>query len=104
MRVVGGDEVEVTVFATATEDPHSARARPSVVTALAGAQLLVVTGLGFESRWLLERIAELFAAGELDAFLEQQREGPPTRWLVRALVAAHAKAADGSSGTTRAGG
>lgn len=52
VRAVGGDEVEVTVFAKATEDPHFVEARPSFVRALGQAELLVVDGLDLEIGWL----------------------------------------------------
>lgn len=52
VRVVGGRDVEVTVFAKGTEDSHFVEARPSFVKDLSQAQLLVVTGLDLEVGWL----------------------------------------------------
>jgi ABC-type Zn uptake system ZnuABC Zn-binding protein ZnuA len=52
VRAVGGDDVEVTVFAKGTEDPHFVEPRPSFMTALSRAQLLVLTGLDLEVGWL----------------------------------------------------
>jgi len=52
VRIVGGDEVALTVFAKGTEDPHFVEARPSFVKALSQAQLLVVNGLELEVGWL----------------------------------------------------
>lgn len=51
-EAIGGAEVEVTVFAKATEDPHFVDARPSFIRALNKADLLVLNGLQLEIGWL----------------------------------------------------
>lgn len=51
-REVGGDEVDVTVLARPTEDPHFVDPRPSFALALSRADLVVVVGLGLEDGWL----------------------------------------------------
>lgn len=52
VRAVGADDVDVTVFAKGTEDPHFVEARPSFVRSLADADVLVVAGLDLEVGWL----------------------------------------------------
>src|SRR5438477_7707860 len=51
-RSVGGDNVEVTVLAKPTEDPHFVDARPSFVVALRSADLLIEGGAELEIGWL----------------------------------------------------
>lgn len=51
-REIGGDAVDVTSLAYATQDPHFVDARPHLVLALNRADLLIVNGLGLESGWL----------------------------------------------------
>jgi ABC-type Zn uptake system ZnuABC Zn-binding protein ZnuA len=48
LRVIGGDQVSVTVLAKPTEDPHFVEARPSYVRALNQADLYVQVGLDLE--------------------------------------------------------
>ncbi|MBX2851452.1 MAG: metal ABC transporter substrate-binding protein [Phycisphaeraceae bacterium] len=52
VKAVGGEHVSVTGFVKGEDDPHSVNATPSMVTALAEADLLVVVGLGLEEAWL----------------------------------------------------
>ena len=52
VREVGGPEVNVTVFAKPTEDPHFVEAKPSFLKALSEADLLVLNGLDLEIGWL----------------------------------------------------
>ncbi|MDP6944808.1 MAG: metal ABC transporter substrate-binding protein [Myxococcota bacterium] len=49
---VGGDAVSVKALAAADQDPHYVDPRPSLVVALARADLLIVNGLGLEIGWL----------------------------------------------------
>lgn len=49
---VGGDEVEVITFAHPGEDPHFVQPRPSLVTHLSQADLLIQNGLELELGWL----------------------------------------------------
>src|SRR3954452_11250682 len=51
-REVGGDNVEVTVLAKPTEDPHFVDARPSFVVALRNADVLIDGGAELELGWL----------------------------------------------------
>jgi ABC-type Zn uptake system ZnuABC Zn-binding protein ZnuA len=52
VREIGGNQVTVTVFAKATEDPHFLEARPSFVKAANQADLLVHAGMQLELGWL----------------------------------------------------
>ena len=51
-REVGGDNVDVTVLAKATEDPHFVDARPSFVVKLRQADVLIDGGAELEIGWL----------------------------------------------------
>ncbi len=51
-RQVGGERVEVYSATTAQQDVHYIQARPSLISRLRKAQLLVCTGAGLESAWL----------------------------------------------------
>src|SRR5438128_4209598 len=51
-RSIGGDNVEVTVLAKPTEDPHFVDARPSFVVALRSADVLIEGGAELEIGWL----------------------------------------------------
>ena len=51
-REIGGDKVNVTVLAKATEDPHFVDARPSFVVALRNADVLIDGGAELELGWL----------------------------------------------------
>lgn len=51
-REVGGDQVDVTVLARSTQDPHYVDAKPSLVLDLAHANLLVLNGMELEVGWL----------------------------------------------------
>ena len=52
VSVVGGDGVSVKTLSRADENPHYVDPRPSLVVALARADLLVVNGLDLEIGWL----------------------------------------------------
>lgn len=51
-KEVGGDQVDVTVLARSTQDPHYVDAKPSLVLDLAHANLLVLNGMELEVGWL----------------------------------------------------
>lgn len=51
-RAVGGAEVDVTVLATATEDPHYVDPRPSYLVQLSKCDLVLANGLELEVGWL----------------------------------------------------
>lgn len=51
-RAVGGDGIEVTVFARGGDDPHFVEPRPSFSKALSRASLVVSVGMDLEVGWL----------------------------------------------------
>ncbi|MBV9463252.1 MAG: zinc ABC transporter substrate-binding protein [Verrucomicrobiae bacterium] len=51
-REIGGNRVEVTVLAKPTEDPHFVDAKPSFITKLASADVLIEGGAELEKGWL----------------------------------------------------
>ena len=51
-KLIGGDQVEVTVFVKGQEDPHALVAKPSDVLKLSQADALVIMGLGLETGWV----------------------------------------------------
>jgi len=51
-REIGGDNVNVTVLAKPTEDPHFVDARPSFVVSLRSADVLIEGGAELEIGWL----------------------------------------------------
>jgi zinc/manganese transport system substrate-binding protein len=51
-REIGGDNVDVTVMAKPTEDPHFVDARPSFVVKLRAADVLIEGGAELEAGWL----------------------------------------------------
>ena len=50
-REIGGDQVDVTVIAKGTEDPHFVEARPSFVKAVNQADVFIQMGLDMEVGW-----------------------------------------------------
>lgn len=48
---IGGDHVDVTVFARGPEDPHYLNARPSFIKSLSKAELFFLVGLDLEAGW-----------------------------------------------------
>lgn len=52
VNTIGGDRVDHQSLALPGQDPHSVEAKPSFVTALARADILVDGGLGLEDGWL----------------------------------------------------
>ncbi|PYJ34098.1 MAG: zinc ABC transporter substrate-binding protein, partial [Verrucomicrobia bacterium] len=51
-REIGGDKINLTVLAKATEDPHFVDARPSFVVSLRNADVLIDGGAELELGWL----------------------------------------------------
>lgn len=49
---IGGEHVTVTTFCNGNDDPHYIEARPSFITELAGADVLVLNGMELEQGWL----------------------------------------------------
>jgi ABC-type Zn uptake system ZnuABC Zn-binding protein ZnuA len=52
LRLVGGEDIEVTVFARGGDDPHLVEPRPSFAKALSRADLVVSVGMELEIGWL----------------------------------------------------
>ena len=50
-REIGGDQVEVTVIAKGTEDPHFVEARPSFIKAVNQADVFIQMGMEMEIGW-----------------------------------------------------
>jgi ABC-type Zn uptake system ZnuABC Zn-binding protein ZnuA len=50
-KEVGGDDVQVTVFAKGPQDPHFLDARPSFIKELSRADLFILVGLDLEVGW-----------------------------------------------------
>jgi zinc/manganese transport system substrate-binding protein len=51
-REVGGDDVNVASIARGTQDPHYIEAKPSFMTKMSRADLLITIGLGLEVGWI----------------------------------------------------
>lgn len=51
VREIGGDQVDVTVFAKGTEDAHFVEAKPSFVKAVNQADVFIQMGMGMEVGW-----------------------------------------------------
>src|SRR6266699_2548715 len=51
-REIGGDKVDVTVLAKATEDPHFVDARPSFIVSMRSADVLIDGGAELDLGWL----------------------------------------------------
>ena len=52
VQAIGGDDVKVKVLASAKRDPHFITPKPSLIPAIAHADLLVANGAGLEIGWL----------------------------------------------------
>ncbi|MCM2282990.1 MAG: metal ABC transporter substrate-binding protein [Bdellovibrionaceae bacterium] len=52
VRAIGADDIQLESIARGTQDPHYIEAKPSYMTKLAHADLLVANGLGLEVGWL----------------------------------------------------
>jgi len=52
IQAVGGDDVKVKVLASAKRDPHFIIPKPSLIPAIARADLLIANGAGLEIGWL----------------------------------------------------
>jgi len=51
VQEIGGDRVQVTVFAKGTEDPHFVEAKPSFIKALSQCELYLQAGMDIEIGW-----------------------------------------------------
>jgi len=77
---IGGDRVDVAVLVGPDTDAHTYQPRPSDARTLAGAQVLVSNGLGFEG-WI-DRLAEAasFKGRQIVASAEAAQESDPHCW------------------------
>ncbi len=98
VREVGGDKVKVESLARGYQDPHFVEAKPSFITRLYGADLLVVVGRELEIGWLpplltQSRNAKIQpgAAGYLDASSGVRILDIPTGPVTRAMGDVHAQ-------------
>jgi ABC-type Zn uptake system ZnuABC Zn-binding protein ZnuA len=96
VRTIGGDEVEVTVLAKGSQDPHFVEARPSFIRTLHSADLFVVNGMDLEIGWapvLLRgarnRSVMPGAAGYLDASTAIAAMDVPTGTVDRSMGDVH---------------
>lgn len=69
-REIGGDDVELTVFAKPGDDPHFLDARPSFISVLSRADVFIQTGLELEVGW-----APLLLQGARNAKLQPGQPG-----------------------------
>src|SRR5438477_414059 len=78
-REIGGDNVNVTVLAKPTEDPHFVDARPSFVVALRSADVLIDGGAELELGWLPPLLQNARNAKlDIGIFLEPKPGIPPS--------------------------
>lgn len=71
-KEIGGDEVETFAATTARQDPHYARAKPSLIAAMRKADLVICSGAGLEAGWLpvlLQKAANIKTQPGGNAFL-----------------------------------
>src|SRR6188474_1961 len=80
VREVGGSEVEVVTLVGPDTDAHTYQPRPTDARTLAGAQVLVSNGLGFEG-WI-DRLAEAsgFKGTRIVASAGATTDGDPHCW------------------------
>lgn len=97
VQAIGGDTVSLTVLAKPAEDPHFLEAKPSFVTALHRADLLVLTGLDLEVGYLPALLQQARnariqrgAPGHLDASTAIQPRDVPTEVVDRSMGDVHA--------------
>ncbi|MBM3266529.1 MAG: zinc ABC transporter substrate-binding protein [Candidatus Sericytochromatia bacterium] len=95
-REVGGDRVEVTALAEATQDPHHVDARPHLILKLNRADLLIQAGMELEVGWLpvLVRGARnpriyAGAAGHMDASAAIRAKDVPAGKVDRTMGDVH---------------
>ena len=95
-REIGGDKVEVTALARGYQDPHQVEAKPSFITAVSRADLLIVVGRELELGWLPALQAssrngkiQVGGSGYLDASLSVKILEIPTGQITRAMGDVH---------------
>lgn len=95
-QAVGGDEVEITALAAATQDPHYVDARPNLLVPLSRARVLIINGLELEVGWLPALLANARnrniiegASGYIDASRWVDVQGIPAAGTDRASGDVH---------------
>jgi ABC-type Zn uptake system ZnuABC Zn-binding protein ZnuA len=95
-REVGGDKVAVESIGRGYQDPHFVEAKPSFITKLAKADLLIAVGRELEIGWLPPLITQsrnpkiqVGSAGYLDASLNVRILEIPTGQITRAMGDVH---------------
>src|SRR6187399_2455148 len=95
-REIGGDKVEVTGLAKGYQDPHNVDPKPSFITAVSRADILVAVGRELEIGWLPPLITQSRNAriqpgskGYLDASLNVKILEIPTGQITRAMGDVH---------------
>jgi zinc/manganese transport system substrate-binding protein len=95
-REIGGDRVTVTALASGRQDPHQVEAKPSFISLVSNADLLVVVGRELEIGWLptlqtnsRNAKIQVGANGYLDASANVKILEIPTGQLTRAMGDVH---------------
>jgi ABC-type Zn uptake system ZnuABC Zn-binding protein ZnuA len=95
-REVGGDKIAVESIGKGYQDPHFVEAKPSFITKLAKADLLIAVGRELEIGWLPPLITQsrnakiqVGSAGYLDASLNVKILEIPTGQITRAMGDVH---------------
>jgi len=95
-REVGGDRVTVTALASGRQDPHQVEAKPSFISQVSGADLLIVVGRELEIGWLptlqtgsRNAKIQVGATGYLDASANVKILEIPSGQLTRAMGDVH---------------
>jgi ABC-type Zn uptake system ZnuABC Zn-binding protein ZnuA len=95
-REIGGDRVTVTALAAGKQDPHQVEAKPSFITQVSNADLLLVVGRELEIGWLPQLQAnsrnakvQVGGRGYLDASLNVKILEIPTGQITRAMGDVH---------------
>jgi ABC-type Zn uptake system ZnuABC Zn-binding protein ZnuA len=97
-REVGGDRVSVVALASGRQDPHQVDPKPSFISALSGADLLIVVGRELEVAWLpvlqtgsRNGKVQVGGSGYLDASIGVKILEIPTGQVTRAMGDVHAQ-------------
>ena len=95
-REIGGDRVTVTALAAGRQDPHQVDAKPSFISLVSNADLLIVVGRELEIGWLpvlqtnsRNAKVQVGAAGYLDASQNVKILEIPTGQITRAMGDVH---------------
>ena len=95
---IGGERIQLTVFAKGVEDPHFVEARPSFIKALADADLFLQAGMELETGWAPVLLANCRnarvqpgAQGHLDVSKGIRPLAVPTGTVDRSMGDVHAR-------------